>query len=155
MKKVLLAIFCLLVPVAQAGTVYLTRHYEKAKGDDPSLTADGAARASQLAAYFTTTPLQHIYSTSYRRTQETVAPLAQQQGLTVEDYDPSDLSAFADLLRQQTGFVLVSGHSNTTPVLIQLLGGPDVSIGEDDYGTLYILKTDDQGTVMQTIEIFP
>jgi len=35
--------------------------------------------------------------------------------------------------------VLVVGHSNTIPAVVKALGGPEVTIGENEYDNLFIL----------------
>jgi len=34
--------------------------------------------------------------------------------------------------------VFVVGHSNTVPAIIKALGGPDVTIGDNEYDNLFI-----------------
>jgi len=43
----------------------------------------------------------------------------------VKLYDPRDLEGFAKRLLAENGHILVVGHSNTTPPLSALLGGPE------------------------------
>lgn len=133
---------------AQAATVYLTRHYEKTSEPKPGLTAQGQARAQALQAYFSDKPLARIYSTSYRRTLETATPVSRAKGLGITPYPGNDLAGLAAALRKLDQPVLVVGHSNTTPQLIALLGGPEFEIEENDYGTLYKLEINAEGTTM-------
>ncbi len=61
-------------------------------------------------------------------------------GLKMELYDPSDLEAFAQRLRATPGRHLVLGHSNTTPTLVDALGGePGGPIDELEYDRLYVV----------------
>lgn len=125
-----------------ATVVYLVRHAEKADDGtpDPPLTEAGRERAAQLAHILADAGLTHIYSTGYKRTQETVQPLAEQAGLSVESYDPVDLGGFAARLQATPGRFLISGHSNTTPELVRYLGGePGAPIDEAEYDRLYIV----------------
>ena len=71
----------------------------------------------------------------------TAAPIAARTGLEIELYDASDLAAFADTLRATEGVHLVVGHSNTTPPLVQALGGdPGSDIDEaSEYDRLYVV----------------
>ena len=57
-------------------------------------------------------------------------------------YNPSDLSAFASQLKNESGIVLVVGHSNTTPALVESLGGdPGPEINEAaEYDRLYVVS---------------
>ena len=107
------------------GTVYLARHAETVggDGDDRWLGDAGRARAEALADALEGSGLQRVFSTDYRRTRETAAPIAERLGIEVENYDPRDLAGFAEELLSLGQTVLVVGHSNTTPELVELLGG--------------------------------
>ena len=144
----------LLVPTPGAaqsadGTVVIAvRHAERADdaahGEpmvaqaDPDLSDVGEARAACLASTLADAGITRIFSTEYRRTLQTAAPVAELLGLEVESYDPRDLRGFAEELRGMGGVVLVVGHSNTTPGVVEALGGDPVSpIGESEYERLY------------------
>ena len=128
-------------PAPDSGTkVYLVRHAEKGTGEDPGLTEAGQARAEALARRLVGAGVDRIYSTDYRRTRDTAAPLADALDLDVRLYDARDLDAFATELRTLPGTTLVVGHSNTTPELVQQLSGRPVTMGEDDYGQLYTVR---------------
>ncbi|MBU2605582.1 MAG: histidine phosphatase family protein [Alphaproteobacteria bacterium] len=128
-------------------TIYLVRHAEKQAGDDPSLTSNGALRAALLAKTLRDAGIVRIYSTDYARTRETAAPIAKTISVPVTLYDPSDLPAFADQLKAESGITLVVGHSNTTPALVELLGGePGTDINEPaEYDRLYVVRMQDDG----------
>tara|TARA_R110000782_G_scaffold192113_1_gene281877 strand:- start:2169 stop:2684 length:516 start_codon:yes stop_codon:yes gene_type:complete len=123
-------------------TIYLVRHAEKQAGDDPSLTPAGAERAALLAETLRDAGIVRIYSTDYARTRETAAPIAKAVSVPVTLYDPSDLPAFADQLKDESGITLVVGHSNTTPALVEFLGGePGTEIDEPaEYDRLYVVS---------------
>lgn len=107
------------------GTVYLARHAETVggDGDDRWLGEAGRARAEALADALEGADIQRVFSTDYRRTRETAAPIAERLGLEVEIYDPRELAGFAEELLSLGQVVLVVGHSNTTPELVEHLGG--------------------------------
>ena len=130
--------------------VYLVRHAEKQKGDDPSLTKAGQARAEALADMLADSGITHIHSSDYNRTRETAAPLAERLGVTVELYDPRDLADMAARLKAAGGRHLVVGHSNTTPQLTTLLGGEGGAPMDDatDYDRLYTVSYKDDGSVV-------
>lgn len=123
-------------------TIYLVRHAEKLAGDDPSLTPEGAARAELLAETLGDAGIVRIYSTDYARTRGTAAPLAAAISVPVYLYDASDLPAFAAVLNSQNGRILVVGHSNTTPALVEILeGDPSAEINEAaEYDRLYVIR---------------
>lgn len=125
--------------------IYLVRHAEKQLADpankDPDLTLQGQQRAAQLARVLRDSGIKSIYSTDYRRTRQTAAPLADKLQLQITEYDPSNLPALASRLRASSASALVVGHSNTTPQLVELLSGDAVSEIDEarEYDRLYIL----------------
>ncbi len=104
-------------------TVYLVRHAEKQKGDNPGLTEAGHARAEALKDLLLDKGVTHIYSTNYKRTLETAKPLAAALGLDVNIYDGHDLPTFSKQIHNLPGVHLVVGHSNTTPQLASYISG--------------------------------
>ena len=132
------------VPTDIATTVYLTRHAEKANDGtkDPSLTDKGRERAKAFARNIDKDNIRAIYSTDYKRTRETVAPLAEELNLDVIIYNPRDLKSLKEEILQEYKYgetVVVVGHSNTTPTLANLLVSKEQfsQIDESDYTNLY------------------
>lgn len=113
-------------PAAAPGeglVVYAVRHAEKGPGEDPGLTAAGVARAAALTFALRRVPLDGVYSTDTQRTRATAAPAAKGHGLDVQTYEPFDGSLAKRLASGQGGrCVLVVGHSNTIPALLERLG---------------------------------
>ncbi len=134
--------------------IYLFRHAEKEKGKDPALTSEGKARAGDLKNVLMESKLTHIFSSDYLRTRQTVEPLDNIFEAEVELYDPRNLTAFAEKLKGLRGNIAVSGHSNTTPELVKLLGGEaGIPIGEKwEFDRLYVLILKD-GIVLKTIQL--
>lgn len=139
-------------------TIYLFRHAEKNVVDpenprDPKLSEAGEKRAQQLANMLKDAAITQIFSSDYIRTRNTVAPLAKAKKLEVEIYDPRDLESFAATLKTLNGRIAVSGHSNTTPGLVKLLGGePGNPIEEkSEYDRLYVLVLKNGGIVQSTL----
>ena len=133
-------------------TWYFVRHFEKQLGDNPSLTVTGKARAEALAAFFSDKPLNSVYSTDYNRTRETAAPVAALKSVDIQSYDPHNLAGFAIKLKTQD-HVLVVGHSNTTPELLGLMGGANITIEESEYGLVYIVQTNGVKTRFSSFHI--
>lgn len=133
--------------------IFLVRHGEKCtdQGDDPALTVSGTQRSSDLARTLKDVPLEAIYSTPFRRTIATAQPTATLHGLDIIE-TPTE-SGFLEKLatRLMAGsekYVLVSGHSNTTPKLVNLLAGTALDDLHDDvYDRLYIVETRSGGRV--------
>ncbi|MGJ8606250.1 MAG: SixA phosphatase family protein, partial [Marivita sp.] len=141
-----LALSACMTPQAQdssavdgADAVYVIRHLQKAAGDDPVLTSEGAANAQILAAMLENKGITAIYSTDTRRTMQTAEPLAERIGLTINAYDHRQPEALAALVAANEGAVLVVGHSNTVGDLITHFGGTTAPVlTEQDYGTLFM-----------------
>jgi broad specificity phosphatase PhoE len=123
-------------------TVFVVRHAEKeATGADPSLTEAGRARAESLAALLADAGITAIYSTEFKRTQETAAPLAKRLGLSLTVVPGKDVDALLSKVRAlpPDGRALIVGHSNTVPVLTQRLTGAKVAeLTDADYDHLYV-----------------
>lgn len=122
--------------------VILVRHAEKIDSSaDPALSAAGIERAARLAAVLRSARIEMVHSSNFIRTRDTAGPTAGAFGLRLQLYDPRDLHALADYLRQTGGRHLVVGHSNTTPAMVELLGGdPGPEIDETgEYDRLYIV----------------
>lgn len=134
-------------------TFYLIRHAEKDLSDadslDPELTQKGLGRAMHWAEILDDVSLDAIYSTDYERTSMTAAPAAVKQDITVTYHNPveMDLEQFkTDNLGKN---VLVVGHSNTTPDLVNRLIGMEkyAQLDDSEYGHLFIVQfTGDQVT---------
>ena len=128
--------------------VFLVRHGEKVDASgDPELSPAGQERAATLATVLKDASLGQVHSSDYIRTRDTAAPSAAAHGLEVQLYDPRDLPALATRLRAAGGRHLVVGHSNTTPALVELLGGrPGSEIDEPaEYDRLYIVTIGKDG----------
>lgn len=131
-------------------TIILTRHAETSgTGTDPNLSVAGQERATELARVLHNTVVRAVYATNYNRTKETAAPVATKNTLTTQIYDPVKLNALADtlLLQYRNRVVYVSGHSNTTNVLLNILTGSSLYgvIPETEYDNLYIVSVSAKG----------
>lgn len=118
---------------------YVMRHLETPQGaNDPDLTSQGQANARLLPAWFEHDRPAAIYVSSTKRSQQTAAPLAQALGITPKIYDPANTPALVEMVRAEPGAVLVVGHSNTVPDIIQQLGGMrPAPITHDQFGDIW------------------
>ncbi len=160
MKKTLILGTLLLTLGCEAATIYFVRHAEKVTSDlkdkDPALTIQGQKRANNLAWLLQHANIEVIYSTDYKRTQQTAAPLAQQRQLAVKSYDPRDLKNWLDALKTTQHNTLVVGHSNTTPQAVSYLTkNPVKSLTEKDYGDVYQVIIEGETVKMTQFKIPP
>jgi len=126
-------------------TIILVRHAEKniePNNPDPDLSPAGEARAQELARMFSNAGVNAIYATEYKRTQETVKPLADRLGLPVSLVDaketPELLKQILTNHRGQT--IFVSGHNNTVPELATALSGEKLAlIPESEFDNMFIV----------------
>ncbi len=136
--------------VAADTMIIVVRHAEKSTDDpkDPSLSEQGNARATKLAAILKNTHLKAVYTTQYKRTQQTGLPSATQAGLQLgvrptskENTKTYTSDLLKEILKKHGGeTVLIVGHSNTVPEIVKHLGNVDVtSIGENEFDRLYLI----------------
>lgn len=165
MKKILLltVMLCTMVSYAQEKATdnttvyYFIRHAEKDRSDpqnrDPHLTVKGKERAQKWAEVFKNTTFDAVYSTNYNRTLQTANPTAKQNNVEIIVYDPRnfDANAFKEKTRGKT--VLVVGHSNTTPMLVNALLGKKkyADIRDDNNANLYILTITNNNTITDIV----
>ncbi len=132
-------------------TYYLIRHAEKdrsTKDKDPELTKVGLERANNWAKVFDNVSFDKIYSTDYRRTQQTAKPTAAVKKLEVLSYSTENMynEDFKTQTKNQT--VLIVGHSNTTPAFVNAIIGKQEhpQINDNDNGKLFIVTLEDGNT---------
>jgi phosphohistidine phosphatase SixA len=127
---------------ADGAVLILVRHAETQPDGtrNPPLSPEGQDRARRLAEVLVDADLDAVYSTDYIRTRDTATPVAERLSVAVTLYDPGDLPTFAGQLLGRGGRALVVGHSNTTPALVEALGGePGAPIIESEHDRLYVL----------------
>lgn len=126
-------------PAALRPNIYVVRHLHTPAGaTDPDLTAEGRRYAQVLAARLQSDPPRVIYASATRRAQQTAAPLAQRLAIVPKIYDPADTAGLVASVRQETGTVLVVGHSNTVPDIVERLGGPRPGpLVHEDFGDVW------------------
>jgi probable phosphoglycerate mutase len=147
-----LLLFFLVVLTATAGpTIFFVRHAEKATtgGDDMDLSEAGRARAESLATVLKDAGVSAIYTSEFKRTQETAAPLAKALHLEPITISSKDRAALVAKLQGSPGNVLVVGHSNTIPDLLKTLGiTTSINIADNDYDNLFVLILDEKPRLM-------
>jgi len=126
-------------------TVILVRHAEKKiepDNPDPDLTPEGVARAQEIARVFGDAGINAIYATQYKRTQQTVKPLADRIRVPVTLLDSKDRDELVNRLqtthRGQT--VFIAGHSNSVPAILSILSNERFpEIPDNEYDNLFIV----------------
>jgi phosphohistidine phosphatase SixA len=133
---------------ARATTVVVVvRHaeVENLADPDPVLSVDGRERAARLAKMLSQArperALDAIFTSEFRRTQQTATPLSESLGLTLNIVPAATWSALPrKITREHRGeYVLVSGNSSTIPALIEALSGQKVAVREDEYDAMFIV----------------
>ena len=133
--------------------VIFVRHAERADGGpgagtgmtgtpaDPLLSAAGKARAEKLATMLAESGVKAIYTSEFRRTQDTGKPLAAKLGLTITPVASSDVNDLVKRIKADhpKDVVLIVGHSNTIPAAVKAFGGPAVKMADDEYSAIYIV----------------
>jgi broad specificity phosphatase PhoE len=140
-------------------TVFLVRHAERADAatggtpmmtSDPDLSEAGRARAASLATMLADADITAIYTTEFKRTQQTAAPLVKQLGISPTVVKSTDTAALAKQIKSQKGNVLVVSHSNTIPDIIKSLGIDDsVTIGDNDFDNLFVVTAGVRPTLVR------
>lgn len=113
-----------------AGIVILVRHAEKQpEKSDPPLSPAGERRALDLRDALAAYSLAAIVVSDVRRTRQTAAPTAELHQLTpviakTGDGLPAHVAEIVQRIHESNGkgAVLVVGHSNTLPAIVEALG---------------------------------
>ncbi|MBX3228913.1 MAG: histidine phosphatase family protein [Labilithrix sp.] len=128
-------------------TIVLVRHAEKGAegGKDPSLSDRGKARAKTIAGLLASSGVTRLVATPYKRTQETLAPLASMLSLQVEAAAPDKTKALLESA-PDGAVTVVATHSNVIPPLVkELAGGAKLRgvdgdlLPEEDYGRVVVI----------------
>jgi len=127
--------------------VVIVRHAEKAAdgGTDPDLSSAGRARVDALARILKDSGITAIFTSEFKRTQETAAPTATSAHVTPTVVAAKDTAALVAKLHQLKGNALVVGHVDTIPNLVKALGiNVPVNIPDADYSELFIVTLGDK-----------
>lgn len=164
----LLAAFAFLVlgcigAAAQSATktIVLVRHAEKMppvdtdKGD-PDLSAEGKARAERLAKVLKKYKPHEIFATDYKRTKQTVEPIAKMRKKEIQTYDPTkQADLVAKIMPTKTDHYLIVGHSNTIPALANLIAKKELfrNLLDTEYGVFWVIRM--KNGAVTKVEMFP
>ena len=131
--------------------IYIVRHAEKDVSDEsntnPGLNAEGKIRAKDLAQTLKNEKFAAVFSTPYKRSMETAAPVAQRSGLPVLNY--SDLAELVHTIKSSYPYktTLIVGHSNTILDIAKAFGTQPLAekLIDDDYDLLLKVIIDKKG----------
>ena len=125
---------------------YFIRHAEKNRDNpednNPELNSKGKLRALNWAYFFREIPLGSIYSTNYHRTISTAQPVAEAKNLPIIIYSPDELNVKTFMEQNQEKTVLIVGHSNTTPKLVNAIMEKEIfkQMQDNDNSSLFIVR---------------
>jgi len=133
-----------------ATTFIVLRHAETTGGGtNPNLSTNGLARAEELRRILANVPLAAVFASNYNRTKQTAQPTADDKSLTVNIYDPLNQSPLVDdwLSTYRGKTVLVLGHSNTVPGLLNLFLESNVypNLPDTEYDNIFIATVSEKG----------
>ena len=160
LKSLLLMSFLLgEVSHANCSTFYLIRHAEKIRVDsaesNPDLNEKGLIRAERWKNYFLDKDVTKIYSTNYKRTYNTVKPLASEKNIEIFFYSPSDIE-YDEFIKSNIGdTTLVVGHSNTIPGFVNELIDYEYYQQIDDFNNsnLYVVSICESNVTHKLIKV--
>ncbi|HEY0742307.1 MAG TPA: phosphoglycerate mutase family protein [Chryseosolibacter sp.] len=125
-------------------TFILVRHAEKESNEkDPELSQIGMDRAKRLAELLKDSNISAVYSTRYKRTQQTVTPIAQLKNLAIRDYESLSNDDLRNLTSEHFGrTILIAGHSNTIPKIANALIGKEQfqNLHDAEFGIVFIIS---------------
>jgi broad specificity phosphatase PhoE len=160
MKRYLLiaAFFVLQMSFGQNNitTYYFIRHAEKVDSSkNPDLSIIGLERAKLWNEIFSEINIDAIYSTDFKRTLQTITPIANSKKVTIINYDPKTLDI--ELFKKNTleKKVLVVGHSNTIPNFVNQIINKKIYNDMDDvtFGNLYIVTINGDSISHQLLKL--
>lgn len=131
--------------VEKTTTYFLVRHAEKVRENpadkNPDLNERGFQRAENWEKVLQHITFDAIYSTDYKRTLNTVAPIAKKMNLAPKIYNSSKVDFELFKLENAGKNVLIVGHSNTTPQFVNGLIHQQKyqETDDDEFSHLYIV----------------
>ncbi|MGB7069621.1 MAG: phosphoglycerate mutase family protein [Pyrinomonadaceae bacterium] len=136
--------------------IILVRHAEKADNTnaDPDLSPAGRDRAKRLIGAIGKYRPGAFFSTDFKRTRDTIAPLAKRRNKQLQIYDAKKPRDLIDAIAvSKTKRIVIAGHSNSIPGLANLLIKKDLfkNLDESEYTVIWLVRIKD-GQV-RTVEL--
>jgi phosphohistidine phosphatase SixA len=154
------AMYCLLAGAlfsscTHTSTIYVVRHGEKVSpSGDVALSGDGLQRAETLKDSLMNKKITAVYSTNFKRTQQTAGPTATHFGKPIITYNNGD-SLMQVLVNKKNARTLVTGHSNTVPNMLRAVGlqtSFSGNIPDNQYDNLFIVTVKWKGGKTVTLK---
>ena len=167
---ILLAVLTLVVSCKESGKInvaekenisvyYFIRHAEKDRSDptnkNPSLTIQGLERANKWAVFFKDKNIAAVYSTNYIRTQQTALPIAKEQNIEIINYTTKELISEKFIANNKGKNIVIVGHSNTTPELVNILLGEKKyeDISDSENNNLFVVTLNKNKTTAKRVKV--
>jgi phosphohistidine phosphatase SixA len=139
-----------ITPQASAqSAIFVVRHAERADSgsaggsmmkDDPDLSPAGVQRAKTLATILRDADIRAIYTSELKRARQTAAPLVTAVGIRMTSLPADDIATLVQKVKAESGNVLIVGHSNTVPKILEALGVAEaVTIKDDEFDNLFVV----------------
>ena len=138
---------------------YFIRHAEKDRSDptnkNPSLTIQGLERANKWAVFFKDKNIAAVYSTNYIRTQQTALPIAKEQNIEIINYTTKELISEKFIANNKGKNIVIVGHSNTTPELVNILLGEKKyeDISDSENNNLFVVTLNKNKTTAKRVKV--
>jgi len=165
MKRIASIVLLVLLPLLtwsqdtqKITTFIVVRHAEKSKENpkDPELLPEGVERSEKLAQMLRDVNVAAIYSTNYKRTKNTVSPLASQKGLEIQTYESLIPNTIDELIKKYpAGTIVICGHSNTVPGIVnQIVGGNQYKdLDDSNFSAMFIVSVLERGKVASVTQL--
>jgi broad specificity phosphatase PhoE len=131
------------LPCFAQRTLVVVRHADKIDDShDAVLSPTGQAQAKRLAHVLKDLGISAIYTTQFKRTIQTAAPLAELLKIKLLAYEQTDVDGVVKEIqkRHPKEVVMVVGHRSTVPKILKQFGAAEpVALGSSEYDSLFIL----------------
>jgi 2,3-bisphosphoglycerate-dependent phosphoglycerate mutase len=147
----LLPVFAAVSVMSAEPIVVIVRHAEKTdNSQDADLSPAGRQRAETLARMLKDANISAIFTSEFKRTQQTAGPTATATGITPTIVPGKDFGGLVSKLREVKGNALVVGHGNTIPDIVKALGiDTPVQIADADYSEIFVVTLNAKPQLMR------